>query len=69
MNVLLDMVSDATVSYNILDINGKVWLSDESFYPEGNNALVVPVHSLTPGIYLLRIQSGDNLEIRRFCKS
>jgi hypothetical protein len=69
INVLLDMVSDATVRYSVLDMNGKVWISDEIFYTEGNNALVVPVRSLLSGMYLLRLQSSDNLEIRRFFKS
>ncbi len=65
-SVFMELKRNEKVSFTITDIQGKTLLS-KSFgtLPEGNHTLEMPVQGLSNGMYLVQIQSGNQLTHRK----
>lgn len=67
INLASDM--EGNVPVTVLDANGREVITIARPMVDGNNRFTVPTAELTPGMYLLRVGSGNDLVVRRFVKT
>jgi PKD repeat protein len=64
-----DAKTAADYTYSVLDVTGRILSSDASRATEGTNVLPINTASLTPGMYLLRLQSVGGVSVVKFVKN
>ncbi len=68
LTVNIDADKSATGVMSITDISGKSILTKSISVIQGNNNLPVNVNSIAGGAYIIKVQLGDDLVIRKFTK-
>jgi len=68
LNIMLKSEYNSKGLINILDISGKLVVSNEIILEEGNNVLNLNLNSYNSGIYFIQITSGSNNYIQKFIK-
>ncbi len=58
----------STETIEIMDIPGKVLIRKKSITATGNPETTLDIEKLSPGIYLLRVSSGNSTRVSRFIK-
>ncbi len=67
LTVDLSIPASAVKGTSVTDIGGKRWLRN-THKVAGEKQLVVPVRSLPPGLYLLNIRQGKDMQVLKFVK-
>lgn len=61
--------ADVNLGIEVIDLSGKVVFSAKALTAtKGHNAFRTDIHALDPGIYILRLNEGDELVTKRFVK-
>ena len=68
LNVALVSTMRGELVSTIIDLDGKVMWSGTSGVAPGRNQMIVPVESLAPGLYVIRINNGTQSTALRFVK-
>jgi len=68
VRVTLSTLDRTEVRYELLDMLGSVVLSEGLGVRSGATGFVVPMAQLQQGAYLLRVHSGNQVQVRRIVK-
>ena len=66
LNVTYESVAQQTVQVQVMNISGKLVYNNAHSLQEGENEFTIPTRNFSNGSYLIRIEDGDEIEIRRF---
>ena len=68
MNVSIGADQACKVNMTISDVNGKVIYTNSISVAQGSTNLIVKLNNIAAGIYILKLQFGSDLIIKRFTK-
>ncbi len=66
--LLLDSQHSGDANIEIRDISGKVLMNQTTFVQDGSNSFGLETQNLPQGIYFVRIQVGNTMEVTKFIK-
>ncbi|MEQ1675349.1 MAG: T9SS type A sorting domain-containing protein [Chitinophagaceae bacterium] len=65
--VRFEMAANATVDFKVVDLNGRIVLSQQNVVYEGTNSVAIAnLNRLQPGMYILQMSSGNTTEMTKF---
>ncbi|MBI3233959.1 MAG: T9SS type A sorting domain-containing protein [Bacteroidetes bacterium] len=68
ININLSLSETSQIRVSLLDMNGKVILTDSKTYNNGNTLINLNTADLAAGIYLVRIENGDQVSVNKVFK-
>ncbi|KAA5536881.1 Omp28-related outer membrane protein [Taibaiella lutea] len=66
--VSMDVVKSCTATFNICDITGRQLSSTSTMLKQGNNKQTLNTATLTPGLYILNVQTENGTIQKKFVK-
>jgi len=68
LQVRYESVTEENVQVQLIDIQGRVLYQQNIKSQQGTNYVNIPVGSFQNGLYLCKLQKGNNIEISKFIK-
>ena len=68
LNIALDSRLDGAVNMEVIDLNGRVVMTQQERSVAGNNRFVLSTEGIPAGLYALRISNGSNTITQRFVR-
>lgn len=68
LNIALDSRLDGAVNMEVIDLNGRVVMTQQERSVAGNNRFVLSTEGIPAGLYALRISNGSNTVTQRFVR-
>ncbi len=68
INIDLSVNSKQTGSIQLMDLNGKIILNETRNFQKGSNHFTIEVNDIAQGMYILQIQSGEQIRLLKILK-
>jgi len=69
LQIRYESVFEENVSVTIINVQGAVVLQQKTKNQRGTNNIDLPIRTLPKGMYLFRLQQGNNIEMTKFIKN